>query len=410
MPPDLIPVAEARARIVEAFSPLPGEQVPVPDALGRVLATSVTARRTQPPVSVSAMDGYAARAADVAAPPVTLRRIGVSAAGGGFAGVVGPGETVRIFTGAPVPKGADTIVIQENTTVDDAAVTVAEASGPGRYIRRAGLDFSAGDAGPAEGQVLGARDIALAAAMNHPWLTVRRRPRVAILATGDEIVMPGEPLDGDRIVSSNSVALAAVVRTCGGLPVILGVAPDEKDALSRMARGARGHDMLVTTGGVSVGERDLVREVLGGAGMTLDFWRIAMRPGKPLMFGRLEDTPVLGLPGNPVSALVCALIFLRPALGRLLGIEEDDDRRWRRRVSLARALPANDRREDYLRSALTAAADGGLRATPFDVQDSSMLSLLARSDCLVIRPPHAPPAAAGDEADALLFPGGPDRF
>lgn len=410
MPTDLIPVAEARARIVEAFSPLPGEQVAVPDALGRVLANSVTARRTQPPVSVSAMDGYAVRAADVAAPPVTLRQIGVSAAGGGFAGVVGPGEAVRIFTGAPVPRSADTIVIQENTTVDGAVVTVAEASGPGRYVRRAGLDFAAGDAGPTEGRVLGARDIALAAAMNHPWLTVRRRPRVAILATGDEIVMPGEPLDGDRIVSSNSVALAAVVRTCGGLPVILGVAPDEKDALSRMARGARGHDMLVTTGGVSVGERDLVREVLGGAGMTLDFWRIAMRPGKPLMFGRLEDTPVLGLPGNPVSALVCALIFLRPALGRLLGIEENDDRRWRRRVSLARALPANDRREDYLRSALTAAADGGLSATPFDVQDSSMLSLLARSDCLVIRPPHAPASAVGEVADALLFPGGQDRF
>ncbi len=411
MPTDLIPVSDARQRIVESFAPLPGEQIPVSEALGRVLAAPVSARRTQPPADVSAMDGYAVRAVDVAAPPVALRQIGVSAAGNGFRGALGRGEAVRIFTGAPLPDGADTIVIQENTHTDGDSVTVVEAAAPGRYVRKAGLDFSAGDSGLDAGRVLGARDLALAAAMNHPWLLVRRRPRVAILATGDEIVMPGEPIGPDQIVSSNSIALAAVVRACGGVPVIAGVAPDDEDTLRAMARGARGHDLLLTTGGVSVGDRDLVRQVLGGAGMTLDFWRIAMRPGKPLLFGRLDGTPVLGLPGNPVSALVCALVFLRPALGRLLGVDpEDGNGRWRRRVILARALPANDLREDYLRSTLTAGDDGRLHAAPFDVQDSSMISPLARSDCLVVRPPHAPPAAAGDGADALAFPAGLERF
>ena len=404
MPDDLIPVAEARARILAAFEPLPGEQVSLSGAPGRVLSRPVAARRTQPPADVSAMDGYAARAADIAAPPATLRRIGVSSAGAGFDGAVAAGETVRIFTGAPVPEGADAIVIQENAKASGDEVTVLEAAPPGRYIRKAGLDFTVGDAGLEPGRALGARDIALAAAMNHPWLTVARRPRVAILATGDEVVMPGEPLGRDRIVSSNSIALAAAVRAWGGAPLVLGVAPDEADALRRMVRGARGHDLLVTTGGVSVGERDLVRQTLGGAGMALDFWRIAMRPGKPLMFGRLEGAPVLGLPGNPVSALVCALVFLRPALARLSGLDPDrEDARLRRRVALARALPANDRREDYLRSRLVPGPDGALRADPFPVQDSSMLAPLARSDCLAVRPPHAPPAAAGEPTEALLL-------
>ena len=403
----LIPVAEARARILEAFAPLPGEQVPVSEALGRVLAAPIAARRTQPPSDVSAMDGYAVRAADVASPPATLRRIGESAAGRGFDGALGPGETARIFTGAPLPAGADAIAIQENARAEGDRVTILEPAPAGRYVRKAGLDFTAGDPGPAPGRPLGARDLALAAAMNHPWLRVRRRPRVAILATGDEVVMPGEPVGRDRIVSSNSIALAAAVRACGGLPFVIGVAPDEEDALRAMARGARGHDLLVTTGGVSVGERDLVRQALGAAGLALDFWRIAMRPGKPLMFGRLDGTPVLGLPGNPVSALVCALVFLRPALRRLLGMDAGAD--GRRRVALARALPANDRREDYLRARL-GGEEGALRADPFAAQDSSMLSLLAGSDCLVVRPAHAPAAAAGEFVDTIAFPGGPGGF
>ena len=246
--------------------------------------------------------------------------------------------------------------------------------------------------------------------MNHPWLVVRRRPRVAILATGDEIVMPGEPAGRDRIVSSNSIGLAAAARAWGALPFVIGTAPDDEDALRAMARGARGHDLLVTTGGVSVGERDLVRRALESAGMSLDFWRIAMRPGKPLMFGRLDGTPVLGLPGNPVSALVCALVFLRPALIRMSGTDAEGEKDSRRQVSLARALPANDRREDYLRSVLSAGAGGELVADPFAAQDSSMISLLAGADCLVVRPPHAPPAAAGDRVEALMFPGGVGGF
>ena len=405
-----MPVAEARARIVEAFEPLPGEQVAVSEALGRVLAAPVVARRTQPPVDVSAMDGYAVRAADVASPPAMLYRTGVSAAGNGFDGVVKTGETVRIFTGAPVPEGADAIAIQENADVDGDAVTVREVVSPGRYVRKAGLDFAAGDPGLSAGRRLGARDLALAAAMNHPWLVVRRRPRVAILATGDEIVMPGEPAGRDRIVSSNSIGLAAAARAWGALPFVIGTAPDDEDALRAMARGARGHDLLVTTGGVSVGERDLVRRALESAGMSLDFWRIAMRPGKPLMFGRLDGTPVLGLPGNPVSALVCALVFLRPALIRMSGTDAEGEKDSRRQVSLARALPANDRREDYLRSVLSAGAGGELVADPFAAQDSSMISLLAGADCLVVRPPHAPPAAAGDRVEALMFPGGVGGF
>ena len=405
-----MPVAEARARILEAFEPLPGEQVAVSEALGRVLAAPVVARRTQPPVDVSAMDGYAVRAADVASPPATLLRTGVSAAGNGFDGVVKAGETVRIFTGAPVPEGADAIAIQENADVDGDAVTVREAVSRGRYVRKAGLDFAAGDPGLSAGRRLGARDLALAAAMNHPWLVVRRRPRVAILATGDEIVMPGEPAGRDRIVSSNSIGLAAAARAWGALPFVIGTAPDDEDALRAMARGARGHDLLVTTGGVSVGERDLVRRALESAGMSLDFWRIAMRPGKPLMFGRLDGTPVLGLPGNPVSALVCALVFLRPALIRMSGTDAEGEKDSRRQVSLARALPANDRREDYLRSVLSAGAGGELVADPFAAQDSSMISLLAGADCLVVRPPHAPPAAAGDRVEALMFPGGVGGF
>ena len=405
-----MPVAEARARILEAFEPLPGEQVAVSEALGRVLAAPVVARRTQPPVDVSAMDGYAVRSADVASPPATLLRTGVSAAGNGFDGVVKAGETVRIFTGAPVPEGADAIAIQENADVDGDAVTVREAVSRGRYVRKAGLDFAAGDPGLSAGRRLGARDLALAAAMNHPWLVVRRRPRVAILATGDEIVMPGEPAGRDRIVSSNSIGLAAAARAWGALPFVIGTAPDDEDALRAMARGARGHDLLVTTGGVSVGERDLVRRALESAGMSLDFWRIAMRPGKPLMFGRLDGTPVLGLPGNPVSALVCALVFLRPALIRMSGTDAEGEKDSRRQVSLARALPANDRREDYLRSVLSAGAGGELVADPFAAQDSSMISLLAGADCLVVRPPHAPPAAAGDRVEALMFPGGVGGF
>ena len=400
----MIPVAEALQRIVGSFEPLAPEQVALSDALGRVLAEDVVARRTQPPVAVSAMDGYAARSADIAKVPATLRQIGEAPAGGAFEGTVGAGECVRIFTGGPVPDGADTIVIQEDTTVDGQCVTVSESNGAGHYIRPAGLDFRAGAVGIAAGRALTARDIGLAGAMNHPWLAVRRRPRVAILATGDEVVMPGDPVGPHQIISSNSVALAAFTRACGGAPITLGIAPDRADALAAMAEGARGADLLLTTGGVSVGDHDLVRRVLGEQGLDMDFWRIAMRPGKPLMFGRLGDTAVMGLPGNPVSAMVCALIFLRPALARMLGLDEETEPTVAAR--LAAPLAENDRRQDYLRARLSRDSDGSLLAEAFSAQDSSMISLLAHADGLIVRAPHAPAAPAGERVDVLTFPKG----
>ena len=400
----MISVEEAKARILAAFAPLPAEQVSLPRALGRVLAEDVVARVTQPPDAVSAMDGYAVRAADVEKVPVTLRQIGEAPAGDAHAGGIGPGETVRIFTGGPLPAGADTIVIQENTRAEGNAITVLEPAPAGRYVRPAGLDFAAGQVGIRAGRMLTVRDVGLAAAMNWPWLKVRRRPRIAILATGNEVVMPGDPLNRHQIVSSNGVALAAFVSAAGGEPIDLGIVPDAPEALQRAAVGARGADLLVTSGGASVGDYDLVRSALGETGLAIDFWQIAMRPGKPLIFGRIGGTPMLGLPGNPVSSLVCAMVFLRPALAKMMGLAAQPEPTHT--ALLGVDLAANDRRQDYLRSRLARGADGRLIATPFTKQDSSMLSTLAQSDCLVIRPPNAPPAKAGDAVEILPFDGG----
>lgn len=408
----MISVAEARRRILSALEPLPGEQIAIADGLGRVLSRDVAARRTQPPAPVSAMDGYAVRAADVETLPATLDVVGYAPAGKGFSGTVGPGQAVRIFTGAPVPAGADAIVIQENTQGAPGAKRVAVLAGaapPGRYVRPAGLDFREGDALLEAGRALTARDLGLAAAMNVPWIMVRRRPRVAILATGDEIVMPGDPIGPDQIVSSNAMALAGFVAALGGVPVDLGIAPDSPEALRAMAGGARGADLVVTTGGASVGDHDLVKSVLGGAGLEIDFWRIAMRPGKPLIFGRLSGTPLLGLPGNPVSAMVCALVFLRPALETLTGAA-GATAPGRETALLEAGLPANDEREDYLRGALARGGDGRLRATPFAVQDSSMFADMARAQCLIVRPPHAPARPAGAEVEILPLGPGFDRI
>ncbi len=398
----MISVEEARRRILAAFSPLAPETVSLVDTLGRVLAEDVVARVTQPPVAVSAMDGYAVRAADVVTVPVTLRQIGLAPAGKAFAGAVGPGECVRIFTGGPVPAGADAIVIQEDAEADGERVAIRESAVAGHYVRPAGLDFKAGEIGLSAGRTLSARDVGFAAAMNRPWLKVRRRPRVAIVSTGDEIVLPGDPIGPSQIVSSNGPALAAFVQACGGEPIHLGVVPDSLDAIKAIADGARSADLLVTSGGVSVGEHDLVRPALEARGLAVDFWQIAMRPGKPLMFGRIGDTAVLGLPGNPVSSLVCALIFLEPALARMLG-RADRDGRCATAI-LGVDLSANDRRQDYLRATLLRDAAGRMVATPFAKQDSSMLSLLAKADCLVVRPPHASATKAGASVDIIEFP------
>jgi molybdopterin molybdotransferase len=400
----VISVEEALLRLLEPLAPLPPEQISLVDALGRVLAEDVSAHRTQPPFAVSAMDGYAVRTEDLARIPVELRIVAEVPAGAGFGGRVGAGEAARIFTGAPLPAGTNTIVIQEDTERDGDRVRVLEGAPRGRYVRREGLDFSEGEVLLRPGRRLTVRDIGLLAAMNRPWLFVHRRPRIGILSTGDEIVMPGDPIGPHQIVSSNSLSLAAFVAACGGVPVSAGNAPDDLDTLRRIAAATSGVDLLVTTGGVSVGEHDLVREALAADGFELDFWQIAMRPGKPLMVGRYRGRPMVGLPGNPVSTLVCALLFLKPAFDRLSGAAAETEPTSTARLRVA--LPENDRRQDYLRARLARGADGALEVSPFEVQDSSMMRLLATSDCLVVRPPHAPAAADGTIVPIVRFPAG----
>ncbi|WP_430398661.1 molybdopterin molybdotransferase MoeA [Ferrovibrio sp.] len=395
----MIPVSDARARILAALPRMPSETVALADGLGRVLAEALTARRTQPPFAVSAMDGWAARQADLGTIPTTLTPIGAVAAGGRFDGVVGLGETVRIFTGAPLPEGADAIVIQEDADLGaDSLLTVREAPKPGQWIRRAGLDFSEGDLLIPEGRQLGPTDIALAAAMNRPWLAVRRKPRIAVLATGDELARPGDPIGPNQIVSSNNFGICALVKESGGEAIDLGIARDTEADLRAKAEAAAGCDLLITLGGASVGEHDLIHKVLGTGGGGIDFWKIAMRPGKPLMFGRADlrdkgSIPLLGLPGNPVSAMVCGQLFLRPAILAMLGLD------WNLVTELvpsATDLAANDKREDYLRARLRQEADGRLLVDASSKQDSSMLRLLTDADGLVIRPALAPPVKAGE--------------
>ena len=401
MASDLLPVDTARARILDGLTPTAAETVSLSDGAGRVLARGLTARLTQPPADVSAMDGYAVRAAD-AAEGATLAVIGAAPAGQPFAGSVGAGQAVRIFTGGFVPEGADTILLQEDATAGNGSVRVNEAATAGRHIRRRGLDFAEGAEVLPAGRKLTARDIGLAAASNNPWLAVHRRPRIGILATGDEIALPGDPIPTGGIVSSNAHALAALIRANGGDPVVLPIAPDDSAAIAEVAATAHAFDLLVTTGGASVGEHDLIQSALGTEGFELGFWKIAMRPGKPLIWGRLGRTPVLGLPGNPVSALICGVVFLIPAIARLSGLPGAPPPT--RRVLTGVALAANDQRADHLRSTLSLDPEGRMVAMPARVQDSSMLATLARADALVLRAPHAPALPAGAEVEVILLP------
>lgn len=400
----MLSVEDARARMLAAFAPVPAEVVSVERALGRVLAADVTARVTQPPADVSAMDGYAARAADLAETPVTLRVAGEVPAGGAYPAQLQPGEAVRIFTGAPLPAGADTVVIQENAARDGDTVTVQQGEPAGRWVRPAGLDFREGAVGLRAGRRLTARDVGLAAAMNRPWLGVRRTPRVAVLATGDEVVLPGEALGANQIVNSNGYALSAFVAACGAEPLHLGVAPDDRAGLAAALGAAKGADLLLTCGGVSVGAHDLVQDVLADLGAEIGFWKIAMRPGKPLMFADLAGMPVMGLPGNPVSGLVCATLFVRPAIDRLLGRAAPAEPRLPARAG--RDLPANGPRQEYMRATLSQDAQGWRVATPFETQDSAMLSRLAAADALLVRPPHAAAVAAGASVEIVPLDGG----
>jgi molybdopterin molybdotransferase len=394
----MISVEEARVRILADLHPTPAEIVALADAWSRVTAAPVTARLTQPPADVSAMDGYALRAADGTLGAM-LNVIGSAPAGHPFAGTVGSGQLVRLFTGSVVPLGADAILLQEDATPIGTEVRVNEPVTAGRHIRRGGQDFAAGDVVVPAGRRLTARDIGLAAAANHPWLTVHRRPRVAILATGDEIAMPGEPIPPGGIVSSNSHALAALVRATGGDPVVLPVAADTRESVAAVADAVYGMDILVTTGGASVGDHDLVIDSLKTRGLELDFWQIAMRPGKPLLFGRLGPVKVLGLPGNPVSALVCSILFLLPALSRLSGLPAAPPPTVQAIVGTA--LRENDHRADHLRATVAIDSLGRIVATPFPVQDSAMLRRLALADALILRAPNAPALPKGSEVTVI---------
>ncbi len=382
--------------MLAAATPLQGaEAMPLVQASGRTLAEDVTALRTQPPFAASAMDGYAVRAADLTS-LMPLHVIGEAKAGHPFGGTVGPMEAVRIFTGAPVPDGADAILIQENAQgVGAGVITPTQTEQAGRFVRPAGLDFCTGDCLLKAGTVLDAWHIGLAASMGHGLLSVRSRPRVAILSTGDELAMPGSALREGQIVSSNAFALAAFVESRGGVADDRGIVPDDADTTRRaIANAAEGCDLIVTSGGASVGDHDFVQAALVANGFSISFWKIAVRPGKPLMFGVRGSTLCLGLPGNPVSSMICAILFLEPLLRKLLGQPNPDTDRSEGAL-LGRALPANDLREEYMRASLGRDDAGNLVATPFSSQDSSIQRLMASADALLIRPAHAPAAEAG---------------
>ncbi len=399
----MISVEEAVARIQAALEPLPIERIALGEALGRVLAEDLTAERMQPPLAVSAMDGYALRAADIAVVPATLVVIGESRAGQSFEGEVGTGQAVRIFTGAALPKGADTVIIQEVTKMANGSVIVNENARNRHFVRSAGLDFQKGDVLLKAGLRLTPRALGLAAAMNRAHLRVRRKPRIAVLSTGDELVEPGSALASTQNVNSNAYTLAALIQSLGGEATDLGIARDSRESLLTLVAKAKEADLLVTSGGASVGDHDLVRNALGEEGLELAFSGVAARPGKPTFFGHLKGTPMLGLPGNPVSVAVGGLIYLRPAIEALLGMHPAGAPRETARLAVA--LEANGPREAYLSATSEWAADGARLVTPFSEQDSSMLAQTVRADCLVIRRPHAASAEAGETIEILRFDG-----
>jgi molybdopterin molybdotransferase len=391
----LLPVADALKRVLETAETLQAEAIPLRQAFGRTLAEPITARIDNPPFDASAMDGYAVRSADVATAPTDVTLIGESGAGKPFAGSVQKGVCVRIFTGAPVPSGADAVVIQEDTANSGSAITIREAVKAGANIRPRGQDFAKGVVLIDRGERLTARDLLLAASGGYPTLPVVRRPVIAVLSTGDELVEPGSPLAAGQIWASNAFGLAAMIEAAGGEARVLGVAGDSLDCLSKAIGTADGADVLLTIGGASVGDRDLVRPALEKSGARLDFYKIAMRPGKPLFFGSRtaggSRQHCLGLPGNPVSALICARVFLVPLIGRLLGRDvpfETTD------AVLAEPIGANGPREHYMRATLDTRSSPP-RVTPFKNQDSGLITALQHANCLVVVAANAPAQSAG---------------
>lgn len=401
---DLLSVDEARRRIMADVVVTKSEPVALEKALGRVTAKPIQSLVTQPPFDASSMDGYALRLDDAGQLPATLRLAGASAAGHPYSGEVGAGEAVRIFTGAVMPKGAGVIALQEDCEAgDDGIVTVREAGEAGQYLRPRGYDFSDGEVMIGAGVSLGFRHLSLLASMNVPLVPVRRRPRVAIIATGDELVAPGSTLTQGQIVSSIPHGMAALIEQAGGEPVRLGIARDDLTHLDEMIGKAADADILVTIGGASVGDHDLVQEALGKAGMALDFWRIAMRPGKPLMVGRLNNQRVVGVPGNPVSALVCCLLFVVPLIRGMLGLLEVMPPVHQ--AVLQAGVPENGPRQHYMRAVYEISASGQLEVMSLEDQDSSLQALFAKATALIVRPPHAPPAEAGERVGIILLDG-----
>ena len=395
----MISVVEALAKVAAGFKPLGLETISIDQALGRALGKDIASRITHPPVAVSSMDGYAVRAEDVQSVPCELKRIGVSQAGCGFDGSIVENQAVRIFTGAPIPEGADAIVIQENTEIDGQTIRVLESVTINKFVRPAGLDFKNGDILIRKGQILTARDIGLLASMNVPWVAVHRKPCVAIMSTGDELVLPGEPIGKDQIINSNSLACAAYIRAMGGEPINLGIARDTERSLRDTLAGAKGSDLLITIGGASVGDYDLVQKVMKEQGLELGFYKIAMRPGKPLIFGQLKNIPVLGLPGNPVSAGVTTALFVKMAMDIMLGLGESQTNL--ESAVLGIDLKANDQRQDYLRATLVSGPNSELIVMPFSYQDSAMMSCFASADCLIVRSPFAQEIKKGELVSIL---------
>lgn len=403
----LIPATDALQIILRDVAPQNSETVKLRQANGRVLKSDINALRTQPPFDASAMDGYAVRQQDIANIPTELRLIGQSAAGHPFQGNVGENEAVRIFTGAQVPAQTDTIIIQENTIADGDSVQILESNNAGKFIRPAGLDFKTGECLLQSGRVMDPQSISLAASMNHPQLEVWRKPIVAILATGDELVLPGNALKPGEIIASNSFALSSIVENAGGEALDMGIARDTVDSLIEHVESAinQGADIIITIGGASVGDHDLVLPAMQEIGFEFEFSKIAMRPGKPFLYAKNQSKGktirMLGLAGNPVSSIVAGQIFVRPLVNAMAGLPAQQSRPLP--AILGCDLKANDERQEYMRVLIEIDDQGSMIATPFETQDSSMLANLIRADALLIRPINAPAAASGETCEVVLL-------
>ena len=395
----MLAVDDALNSVLSEINKLNYEEISISQARDRILATDLISRVTQPPTAVSAMDGYAVRVEDLNINPTTLALIGESAAGRSFKGEIERGQTVRIFTGAAVPDNANAIVIQENVEKLGNKIIIKEKIETGKYIRLAGQDFHRGQTLIKAGTRLNSRNIALAAGMNIPWIKVIRKPRVAILSTGDELVLPGEEVGSDQIISSNSIGLAVLIEAHGGIAINLGIAKDDPKSLKNIISNLTGIDMLITIGGASVGDYDLIKTVLAGEGLNITFSKVAMRPGKPLIFGKINNTPMLGLPGNPVSAGVTATLFLIPTINKMLGLSNTF---YKTEIAvLGCDIVKNDERQDYLRARLENTGMKEVIVTPFDRQDSSMLANYANADCLIVREPFAASLTKGKKVKII---------